>query len=303
MNPSTPTSEAITEKPDIQWRNAAPLSELWAYRRLIRQLAERDLKARYKVSVLGFFWSLLRPLLTIAVLALVFSFIMGFESPRYAVPYYVLLLVTYMPWFYFSTALLEGTHSILANSHLIKKVYCPRAVYPAAVVLANGVNFVFSLVVLIPLVYILSGSSPSWTVLQLPLVIGFHTALILGIGFAVSVLNVLFRDTTQMMEFLVFVWFYLSPVLYDVYEVYQRVEGGWRWLYFLNPMAGILEWYRYALLASRLRVEDAAFPGLAELRQLVFYGAVPYAAAVSVIGLLAGYAILKRLETRAVDAL
>ncbi|MFB3789386.1 MAG: ABC transporter permease [bacterium] len=287
----------------MPWRIVTPLTELWPYRRLIRQLAVRDLKARYKVSVLGFFWSLLRPLLTIAVLALVFSYIMGFESPRYAVPYYVLLLVTYIPWFYFSTALLEGTQSILANSHLIKKVYCPRAVYPAAVVLANGVNFVFSLVVLIPLVYILSGSAPSWTLLQLPLVIGFHTALILGLCLAVSVMNILFRDTTQMMEFLVFVWFYLSPVLYDVYEVYQRVEGGWRWLYFLNPMAGILEWYRYVLLASQLRVENAAFPGLAELRQVVFYGAIPYAAVVSVIVLFAGYAILKRLETRAVDAL
>jgi len=290
-------------EPGIQARSFTPVMELWPYRRLIRQLAVRDLKARYKVSVLGFFWSLLRPLLTIAVLALVFSYIMGFESPRYAVPYYVLLLVTYMPWFYFSTALLEGTQSILANSHLIKKVYCPRAVYPAAVVLANGVNFVFSLVVLIPLVYILSGSMPSWAIWQLPLVIAAHTALILGMCLAVSVMNVLFRDTTQMMEFLVFVWFYLSPVLYDVYEVYQRVESGWRWLYFLNPMAGILEWYRYALLSSRLRAGSADFPGLAELREMVFYGAVPYAAAVSVIALFAGYAILKRLETRAVDAL
>ncbi|MBN2328810.1 MAG: ABC transporter permease [Candidatus Omnitrophica bacterium] len=280
------------------------LRELWSYRRLVKQLAVRDLKARYKVSVLGFFWSLLRPLLTIAVLAVVFSSLLDLQSGSYDVPYYILLLVTYMPWFYFSTALLEGVHSLLSNANLIQKVYSPRTVFPAAVVSANLVNFLFSLVVVIPIIYLLSGAHLSWTILHLPFVIAVHTAFLFGLCLMTSVLNVLYRDTTQIMEFLVFVWFYLSPVLYDVSEVFKKVPDPLQFsLFFLNPMAGILEWYRYAILSSNMRLTANAPVDLEIQRSIVFSAGIPFAILASIVVFIVGFKMHKKLETRAVDAL
>lgn len=272
--------------------------ELWRYRRLVRQLAARDLKARYKVSVLGFFWSLLRPLLTIVVLSAIFSGILHLESKSYNAQFFVILLATYMPWFYFSSALLEGTQSLISNAHLVQKVYCPRAVFPASVVLSNLINFFFSLLVVFPILYLLTPIHPTWALLQLPFVILIHTLFLFGLCLAASVLNVLFRDTTQIVEFAAFVWFYLSPVLYDVYEVYDKVQSAY-WLYFLNPMAGILEWYRYSLLASHIDTSAE----LAPLRSVIFRGAIPYACVVSVAIFVLGFVLHKRLESRAVDAM
>ncbi|MGC9329441.1 MAG: ABC transporter permease [Candidatus Hinthialibacter sp.] len=280
------------------------LRELWSYRRLVKQLAVRDLKARYKVSVLGFFWSLLRPLMTIAVLAVVFSSLLDLQSNSYDVPYYILLLVTYMPWFYFSTALLEGVHSLLANANLIQKVYAPRTIFPAAVVSANLVNFFFSLAAVIPIIYLLSGAHPGWAILHLPLVITVHTAFLLGLCLMTSVLNVLYRDTTQIMEFLVFVWFYLSPVLYDVSEVFKKVSDPLQFsLFFLNPMAGLLEWYRYAILSSNMRMAADAAIDLETQRTVVFFFGIPFAILASIVVFILGFKMHKKLETRAVDAL
>lgn len=270
---------------------------MWRYRGLIRQLTARDLKVRYKVSVLGFFWSLLRPLLTIAVLAAVFT-ILDMDSTRYNVSYPALLLATYMPWFFFAAAFLEGTQSVLGNAHLVKKVYCPRAVFPASVVASNLINFLLSMVVMAPLLYLCFDVTPTWALLQLPLVIACHTLFLLGLCFALSMLNVLYRDTQQIVEFLAFVWFYVSPVLYDSYEIYGRF-GKTAWLYFLNPMAGLLEWYRYCLLASNLQTTDA----LAPLNQMTFRFAIPYAIIASILTAFGGYALLRRFEARAVDEL
>lgn len=277
---------------------------------MIRQLAARDLKARYKVSVLGFFWSLLRPLLTIGVLALVFSFLLNFESTRYQVTYTTLLLVTYLPWFFFSSALLEATSSLLTNANLVKKVYCPRAVFPVAVVVSNLVNFLFSLAVLIPVVYVGTGASPTWTLMQLPFLLLTHTALLLGLALLVSATNVLYRDTTQIMEFGVFIWFYLSPVLYDVYDIFPMLSKYTTlgpYLYLLNPMAGLLEWYRYIVLSSQLVSASVLEPGIQAqvqaLNQTMFQMGIPYAAGVSYLILAAGYSVFKRLEVRAVDEL
>lgn len=273
---------------------------LWKYRQLVWQLAVRELKARYKISVLGFFWSLLRPLLTIVVLAAVFSEL-GFSTPRYGISYPTFLLAAYLPWFFFSTALLEGTQSLLSNSHLIKKVYSPREVYPTAIVLAHLVNFLLALLVLLPVVYLIFRVSPSVHLMHLPVVILVHTAFLLGLCYLTSVYNALYRDTGQIMEFAVFVWFYVTPVLYDVTMVMQKWPDWGKWLYFLNPLAGIVEWYRYALYASAL--QTATEPHLHELMQFLFTYAIPYSTLASLMTLFLGYAVLKRNETRAVDSL
>lgn len=270
---------------------------LWRYRGLVRQLAARDLKARYKVAALGFLWSLLRPLLTIAVLAAVFSMV-GIPSERYQVSYPILLMAAYLPWFFFSSALLEGTQSLLANGALVKKVYCPRAVYPAAVVVAQGVNFLLSMLVLIPLLYFVSPATPTLALFFLPLAIAGQIALLMGLCFAASALNVIYRDVTQIMEFLVFVWFYLSPVLYGL-EIVDAQLGKGVWIYLLNPMAGLLEWQRYALLASQLNAGEE----FAALNHAVFAYAIPYSVTISLMTLAFGYWILRKFESRAVDAL
>jgi lipopolysaccharide transport system permease protein len=278
-----------------------PFIELYTYRQLIKQLAIRDLKARYKVSVLGFFWSLLRPLLTIAVLALIFSMIMPDEGISYSVPYFVLLLTAYMPWFFFSGALLQGVYSIVGNANLIKKVYCPRPVFPASVVLSNLVNYMLSMIVIIPALYILSGATPSWALLQLPFVIAIHTAFLFGLCLYTSISNVLYRDTTQIVEFIVFVWFYVSPVLYDVFMIAKELGSTTKFIiYFLNPMAGIIEWYRYSLLASEIKIMDG---DQAAYQQIIFTFGIPYAIVVSLLVFAVGYLLHKRLETKAVDAL
>lgn len=284
------------------------LKDVWNYRQLILQLAKRDLKSRYKVSVLGFFWSLLRPLLTIIVLAAVFSSLQ-FESTRYNVTYPVLLLAVYMPWFFFSSAVLEATTSLLANANLVKKVYCPRAIFPVSVVLANLVNFGFSLVVLFPLLYLGTSIKPSWTLLQLPFLIAIHTLFLLGLSFLTSITNVLYRDTMQITEFVVFVWFYISPVLYDIFTLStvfvhsNRLLPG---LYFLNPMAGILEWYRYVLLSSTMNTslpDPELTAHLTSINQIIFSFGIPYAIVISIAIFFLGYYLFKKVETRAVDEL
>lgn len=289
------------------------LKELWGYRQLIRQLAARDLKARYKVSVLGFFWSLLRPLLTIAVLAVIFS-LLDFKSTRYAVSYPTLLLATYLPWFFFSTTLLEATSSLISNGNLVKKVYCPRAVFPASAIVSNVLNYFLSLLVLIPLLYICFTASPTWHIFQLPLVLFIHILFLTGLCFITSVCNVMYRDTTQIIEFIVFAWFYVSPVLYDIYEFFAdahtlpKLAIG---AYFLNPMAGILEWYRYIFLSSNF-VPPAELPPTLPphsvehvqwLNHIIFQYAIPYSIVISILLFVLGYWVFKKLEIQAVDEL
>lgn len=274
------------------------MASLWKFRHLVRQLAARELKARYKVSVLGFFWSLLRPLLTIVVLSAVFS-LLEFKSDRYIVSYPAFLLVSYLPWYFFAGALLEGTLSLLGNSHLIKKVYSPREVYPASVTLANLINFLLALAVLLPVLYLIMGVKPGPSLLHLPLVILTQTAFLLGLCFIASVLNVLYRDTGQIVEFAVFVWFYITPVLYDITQIKAQLPAWGFTLYFANPMAGLIEWYRYVLLSESLLRDEA----VQSMMAFLFYRAVPFSAVASFLTLGFGYWLLKRLETRAVDTL
>lgn len=280
--------------------SSIPLYRLWPWRGLIRQLVVRDLKVRYKVSVLGFFWSLLRPLLTLGVLALVFSMVEDLRSERYDVAYPVLLMAAYLPWFFFSSAILEGTQSLLANAHLIKKVYSPREVYPAAIVVSQAFNFLLAMLVLIPVLYLWSKATPTPWLLALPLVIAIHILFTLGLCLLLSVVNILLRDTTQIVEFVVFVWFYLSPVLYDFDIVHRQLGSSTGFLfYLLNPMAGILEGYRFTLLASQY--DSSRLESTPDL--WIVFGSVPYGAFVAVLTLVLGATILKRLESRAVDLL
>lgn len=269
------------------------------YRQVLHELIRRDLRSRYKVSVLGFFWSLLRPFLSILVIYIVFSKLVGFEMDLGLYPkigYFAFLAFGYLPWVYFSSCLNEGAQALLANSHLIKKVYCPRAIFPLTTVGAQLVNFILALLVFIPLLWFFSEAQPSLALAALPLVILFQTLFIAGLVLALSALNVLYRDVGQMLEFVTMAWFYLTPVLYPIHMPLARLEavgipGGALWL---NPMATITFWYRWTCL-GRL---DTGHP----LTQSLVMGTVA-TVVLSIAVFWGGYALYKRLDIPAVDEL
>lgn len=228
------------------------LRELVNYRELIRNLVVRDLKARYKSSVLGFLWSLVNPLLMMAVFSVVFTYMM----PSQAVAHFPLfVLCGILPWNFFTASLMGSTNSIVANGHLIKKVYFAREALPISTVLANLVNFMLALIVLVPMLYIAGIGLTQWALL-LPLVILVQVIFTLGLALILSTLNVFYRDTAMIMDVLLLAWFFLTPVMYpiDILPAQATVLGlqlpVQRLTYILNPMASLIASYRSILYGS-----------------------------------------------------
>ena len=225
------------------------LRELLRYRELVENLVTRDLKVRYKNSALGFLWSLLNPLLLMAVLTVVFTIML----PNYRVPNFpVFVLCALLPWNFFSASVMGSLDSITGNSHLIKKVYFPREILTISRVLSSFVNFVLSLPVLI-LFLLLFHMPITWWVLYLPLVMLVHVLFTLGVALLLATLNVFYRDTGVIMEVLMMAWFFLTPVFYPIdllpeWGVSMGIHLPIRRLtYILNPMASITASYRSVL--------------------------------------------------------
>ena len=222
------------------------LVTLYQARELIYNLVQRELKARYKNSVLGFVWSLLNPLGMMVVFTIVFSVLM----PNNSVPNYpIFLLCGLLPWNFFSASIMTGTNSIVANGNLVKKVYFPREVLPIATVLANLVNFLLALVVLFAAMLLVRIPLSPWLVL-LPIVILIQTCFTLGIVFLLSTFQVFYRDTLIVLDVVLLAWFFLTPVFYPtsllptsltVLGITLDVQ---RVMYILNPMASLINMYR-----------------------------------------------------------
>lgn len=228
------------------------LQELATYRELLVTLVVRDLKVRYKNSVLGFLWSLLNPLLLMAVFKVVFTIIL----PNVHVPHFpVFVLSALLPWNFFSTSLVGAIHSISGNGHLIKRVYFPREVLTISSVLGNLVNFLLALLVLIGVI-LFSGLPITRAILYLPLVIGVHLAFTLGVALALAMLNVFYRDTGVIIEVLLQAWFFVTPVFYPIELLPQWINvlglqvPIQRLVYILNPMASIIATYRSVLYGT-----------------------------------------------------
>ena len=222
------------------------LTTLWSYRELIYNLVVRELKARYKNSVLGFVWSLLNPL----GMMLVFTVVFGVLLPNTQIEKYpIFLLCGLLPWNYFSASVMGSINSIVENANLVKKVFFPREVLPIASVLAQLVNFLLALIILFAALIIFRANFSPWLWL-LPLVILMQTCFALGIAFLLSALNVYYRDTIIVMDVVMLAWFFLTPVFYSVELVPQTMtvlgtELDVRRLYYiLNPMASIINMYR-----------------------------------------------------------
>jgi lipopolysaccharide transport system permease protein len=214
--------------------------EVWAYRELLYFFVWRDLKVRYKQTVVGVAWVAIQPLLSMGVFTIFFGRLA--KLPSDGLPYPVFYLAALVPWTYFATALQSGTNVVVENQRLITKVYFPRILLPASSVGAGLVDFSIVFVVLLAMT-LKFGIVPGVHALFLPLFLLLAVATALGVGLWLSALNALYRDVRYVTGFLVQFWMLASPVAYPS----SLVPHGWRWLYGLNPMAGVIEGFRWAL--------------------------------------------------------
>jgi lipopolysaccharide transport system permease protein len=219
---------------------ALDLAELWAYRDLIYFFIWRDIKVRYKQTAIGAAWAILQPVLTMLVFSLFFGKLA--KIPSQGLPYPVFYYTALLPWMYFATAMQSATNVVVEQQRVITKIYFPRVVLPIAAVLAGLLDFIISFAVLLALMayYRLA---PTAAVVWLPLFTLLAVLTALGVGLWLSALNALYRDVRYVVPFLVQFWLFASPVAYPS----SLVPAKWRWLYGLNPMAGVIEGFRWAL--------------------------------------------------------
>lgn len=216
------------------------LGEVWAYRELLYFFVWRDVKIRYKQTVIGVAWVVLQPLLTMGVFTLFFGKLA--KLPNDGLPYPVFYFAALVPWTFFSSALQSATNIVVENQRVITKVYFPRLILPISAVLSGLVDFAIGLVVLM-IVTLAYGMRPGFPALWLPLLVLLAFATALGVGLWLSALNALYRDVRYVMPFLVQFWMLASPVAYPS----SMVPARWRWMYGLNPMAGVIDGFRWAL--------------------------------------------------------
>lgn len=228
------------------------LRDLWEYRDLLYFLVWRDVKVRYKQTVLGAAWAILQPTMTMIVFTIFFGGLAGISSD--GLPYPIFSFAALLPWTFFAQGLTQSSNSLVGSQNLITKVYFPRLIIPLATVMAGIVDFVLAFLVLFAMM-VYYGIWPGTEVLWLPplLVLAFATAL--GVGMWMSALNVEYRDVRYVVPFLVQIWLFVTPVIYPASTVTARLEslGLPGWLYGLNPMAGVVEGFRWALLGVDTR--------------------------------------------------
>ncbi|HEY4933861.1 MAG TPA: ABC transporter permease [Terriglobales bacterium] len=254
------------------------LGTLWEYRELLYFLVWRDIKVKYKQTALGVAWAVLQPLLA----TLVFSIFFGrlAKIPSDGIPYPVFVYVAMVPWQYFANALTESSNSLVASQNLIKKVYFPRLVIPLGSVVAGLVDFCFAFLVLIGMMFYY-GIRPSASIFLFPVFLLLAVCTALGVGLWMSALNVQYRDVKYTLPFLAQFWMFATPVVYPS----SLVPAKWRVWYGLNPMAGVVDGFRYALLGR------TAHPG-----PMIYVSA--FAVAVLLLG---GLLYFRKMETTFAD--
>ena len=239
---SPPAPAHVAIRPARGWAGLE-LRELWQYRELLFFLIWRDIKVRYKQTALGAAWAVLQPVFTMVVFSLFFGKLA--KVPSDGVPYPVFAYCALLPWQLFAYALAESSNSVVGNERLITKIYFPRLVIPIAGVLAGMVDFAIAFSVLLVLM-LRYGIFPTWTIATLPLFVLLAILTALAVGVWLSALNVQYRDVRYTVGFLTQIWLFLSPVAYPS----SLVPARWRLLYGLNPMAGVVEGFRWALIGK-----------------------------------------------------
>ena len=229
------------------------LRAVWEYRELLYFLVWRDLKVRYKQTVLGALWMILQPVVSMVVFSVLFGKLL--KVPSGDVPYPIFAYAALLPWNYFASSLNRSARSVVGSAHLITKVYFPRLIIPIAGVLSGLVDFGIAFLVLVALM-VYYGVVPTVAVIGLPALLLLAMLTALGFGLWLSALNVRFRDVNYLIPYLIQVWMYLTPVIYGSTLIPER----FRFLLGLNPMTGVVEGFRWALLGSQLA--DAQGPGM-----------------------------------------
>ena len=217
--------------------------DLWRYRELFYFLAWRDILVRYKQTVIGLAWALIRPFLTMVVFVFVFSKLA--KLPSDGVPYPILVFAALLPWQFFANAFSEAGNSLISNANMISKVYFPRLVIPASAVIVSFMDFLISGVILVGLM-VWYGYMPDWHILTLPIFIFIAFAAAMGAGLWIAALNVKYRDFRYIIPFVVQFGLYVSPVGFSS----NIVPDEWRLLYSINPMVGVIDGFRWAILGG-----------------------------------------------------
>lgn len=238
--------------------------DLWRYRELFYFLAWRDILVRYKQTIIGVAWAVLRPLLT--MVAFVFVFGKLARMPSDGVPYPILVFAALLPWQFFANAFTEAGNSLVSNANMISKVYFPRVVIPASAVIVSFVDFLLSGALLATLM-LWYGLTPDWRIMTVPLFMALAIAAAMGTGLWIAALNVKYRDFRYIIPFIVQFGLYISPVGYSS----AVVPDHWRLLYSINPMVGVIDGFRWALLGGESQLY---WPGVSLSLALVMLIAV-----------------------------
>ncbi len=226
--------------------------DIWRYRELFYFLAWRDILVRYKQTAIGIAWALIRPFLTMIVFTVVFGNIA--KLPSEGVPYPILVFAAMLPWQFFANALSECSNSLLNNSNLISKIYFPRLIVPASAVIVSFIDFLISGMILVALMAWYN-FVPDWRILTLPLFILIAFTAAIGAGLWLAALNVEYRDFRYIVPFIVQFGLYISPVGFSSSIVPEK----WRFLYSLNPMVGVIDGFRWAILGGDTQLYWSGF--------------------------------------------
>jgi lipopolysaccharide transport system permease protein len=253
------------------------LAEIWRYRDLAYSLTRRDLQLRYKQTIFGVAWAVIQPVGAALIFTLIFGHAAGLPSD--GIPYPVFVLAGLAVWFYFSTAIEAAAQSMVENTELVTKVYFPRLLNPLAAVMPGLVDLALSMVV-VGVFMVVYGVAPSIAVLLLPAWVVAVVLVAFGTGVWLSALNVLYRDVRYTLVFLVQLWFFATPIVYSA----SIVHGDWRYVLYANPVAGIVEGFRWSLVGGPA-------PGAAAL----------ISAAVAALAIATGLAYFQRVERDLAD--
>jgi lipopolysaccharide transport system permease protein len=228
---------------------ALNLRDLWVFRELIYFLTWRDIKVRYKQTLLGAGWAILQPLLQMLVFNVLFGNLAGLSTGD--IPRPIFTYAALLPWNLFSTAISDASRSLVSNRNMITKVYFPRLIVPLSSILSGVVDFAIAFLILIGMM-VYYGIAPTSAMWLLPLYMLLALTTALGVGLWLSALNVHYRDVRYLIPFLTQFWMLATPIAYLSSEVFSRLPENLHWLYALNPMVGVIEGFRYSLLGSEL---------------------------------------------------
>lgn len=240
MAKATTETLHIHIKPTGGWRGI-DFGEIWKYRELLYFLSWRDIKVRYKQTVIGIAWAIIQPLFTMVVFTLFFGKLA--KMPSDGIPYPIFSYAALVPWSFFASGLTDAASSLVSNSNLIKKVYFPRILIPLSAILSKGIDFILAFLVLLVMMFFY-GIIPTAAVIWLPLLCLLVVITSLGVGLWFTAMNAQFRDVQYAIPFFVQVWMFATPIAYPS----SLLKEPWRTLYGINPMVGVVEGFRWALL-------------------------------------------------------